>query len=186
MVQLIAKPPWPRYRFRVKLRDLGSQRGVGIYVLGQRQITTEGEEHWFCKYTFTEQERPLPINGKDVNSAEALLRLCRHNRLKDGRTDDPTKDFGNPNMFPGELSALRTLAFEVTQDVVSAYWETMEYSVARVLRTPELTDSSKRLAIKGLFKNPNPPPPAMQGSLGLICERGTSVCEEAVLEPLPD
>jgi hypothetical protein len=53
-------------------------------------------------------------------------------------------------------------------------------------RIPELLEFTKLLANVGSIKNPNPPAPAMRGSLGLICERGTCVCEEATLEPLLD
>jgi hypothetical protein len=49
-----------------------------------------------------------------------------------------------------------------------------------------LINSSNTLAEQPSVKNPNPPAPAMRGGLGLICEWGTCVCEEAVLEPLPD
>src|SRR5262249_34619941 len=44
LVQFMAKPPWERYRFRVKLSDLGTKRDVGIYVLGQQQVTAKGIE----------------------------------------------------------------------------------------------------------------------------------------------
>jgi hypothetical protein len=187
MLQLMEAPPWPRYRFRAKLRDLGTKRDVGIYVLGKQQSTTKGNEYWFCQFTYTEQEGLRQVNGKEVKVAEALLNLRRHVLLDDGKIDDHKAAFGGPRDFTGELAALRTLAIEVTPDVVSVYWgERGDFPDASVLRTPQLTQRTKLLAGLGSFENPEPPAPAMRGSLGLICERGTCVCEEATLEPLPD
>jgi hypothetical protein len=186
LVQLMARPPWERYRFRVKLRDLGTTRDLGIYVLGQRQLTSHGEEYWFCEITFTEQEMFLQVQGKLTNKAQALMRLRRHVRLEDGIRDDRTEDTFPPTNFPGKLQSLRTLAIEVTPDVVTAYWDNTQFPWASVARVPRLIELPKALAEQGRFQNPNPPAPAMRGSLGLILERGTAICEEATLEPLPD
>jgi hypothetical protein len=186
MVQLMETPPWPRYRFRAKLRDLGSQRDVGIYVLGQQQQTAKGIEYWFCQFTFTEQEDIRNVNGQEIQTAEALLKLRRHNRLDDGKVDDATATFGNPCGFKRDPTQLRMLVLEVAPDVVTAYWENMFAPRASVPRIPSLVDQTKSLADAPSFKNPNPPAPAMRGSLGIICERGACICEEATLEPLPD
>jgi hypothetical protein len=186
MVQLMQTPPWPRYRFRAKLRDLGSQRDMGIYVLGQQQKTAKGIEYWFCQFTFTEQEDIRNVNGQDFKTAEAYLKLRRHNRLDDGKVDDATATFGNPCDFKRDPSQLRILVLDVAPDVVTAYWENMFAPRASVPRIPSLVDRTKSLADAPSFKNPNPPAPAMRGSLGIICEKGACICEEATLEPLPD
>ncbi|HMF11041.1 MAG TPA: serine/threonine-protein kinase, partial [Gemmataceae bacterium] len=186
LVQLMARPPWERYRFRAKLRDLGTKRDLGIYVLGQQHGTAKGIEYWFCQLAYTEQEDIRLIEGKPIKQAEALLKLRRHNWLNDGKTDDATATLG-PNMFfTREFSKLRTLAIEVTPDVVTAYWQDTVYPHVTVSRVPVLTDRSRLLAKQPSVTNPNPPAPAMRGGLGLICERGACVCEEAMLEPLPD
>jgi serine/threonine-protein kinase len=186
LFQLMARPPWARYRFRAKLRDLGSKQELGIYVLGQQQATDRGSEYWFCQLAYSEQEGVRMSNGKEQKTAEALMKLRRHNWLNNGKTDDAFATFGAPAQFKGQLSNLHTLAIEVMPDVVAKYWENMAVPHATVSRIPMVVERTKALAKLGSFKNPNPPAPAMRGGLGLLCERGTCVCEEAVLEPLPD
>jgi hypothetical protein len=187
LVQLMAKPPWERYRFRAKLRDLGTKRYLGIYVLGQQQATATGNEYWFFQLAYTEHEDTrVSSTGKEYKTAEALVDLRRHNWINDGKTDDARATFGTPAEFKGQLASVRTLTFDVTPDVVTAFWEGTVYPQATAPRFPMLINSSNTLAEQPSVKNPNPPAPAMRGGLGLICERGTCVCEEAVLEPLPD
>jgi tRNA A-37 threonylcarbamoyl transferase component Bud32 len=186
LVQLMAKPPWDRYRFRAKLRDLGTKRELGIYVLGQQHGTDKGTEYWFCQFAYTEQEDIRHIDGKPIKTAEALLNLRRHNWLNDGKLDDAKAALGRPCSFPGALSRQRMLAIQVTPDALAAFWESLAYPSATVPRVPVLMNSSKVLAEPPSVRNPNPPTPAMRGGLGLICERGICVCDEATVEPMPD
>jgi hypothetical protein len=155
-------------------------------VLGQQQVTEKGNEYWFCQFAFTEQDGMQQIDGKEQKTAEPLMKLRRHNRLSDGKIDDLTMTFGISKSFPAELRIPRILVIDVSPDVVTAYWEDPRFPFATVSRAPMLIEGVNSITEQGSFKNPNPPLPAMRGSLGLICERGTAICEEAVLEPLPD
>jgi hypothetical protein len=183
LVELNASPPWPRYRFRVKIKQMIGDGHVGMYVLGQRQATTQGDEYWFLEFTFQESEAEITRDKQKIKTAFAILNL-RRSRPFFFSTD--LRHQLSSLQFPGQRQQLRTLVVDVTPDDVSAYWDGNPKPCASHERDPTLIVYMKGLANSKLLKNPNPPDPAMQGSLGLICDNCTAICEEAVLEPLLD
>jgi predicted Ser/Thr protein kinase len=185
LVELMASPPWQRYRLRVKMKQIIGDGRVGLYVLGQRQETDQGNEYWFIEFTFQEAEAMLTLHKEKLKSAFAVVNLRRFHAF--GRTDDNLlHQLSAPQLFPGRHEQSRTLVIDVTPNNVNANWQGVTEQCASVSVNPTLITYTKQLANGLRFKNSNPPDPAMQGSIGLICENATAVCEEAVLEPLLD
>src|SRR5262249_35091470 len=157
---------------------------VGLYVLGQRQATNQGDEYWSLEFTFQESEAEITPDKEKTKTAFAILNLTRARPFF--FTTELRHQLSSLQLFPGQPQRSRTLVVDVTPDDVKAYWDGNLEPCATHARDPTLIDYMKGLANSKLLKNPNPPDPAMQGSLGLICDNCTAICEEAVLEPLLD
>ncbi len=168
-----------RYRYRIRVQDLGSKRGVGMYFMAQKPENAPGkDEFWFIQFMYKEQEEPIDAKGN--KAAEAMVSL---RRLSEGF--DHYRHMSTPEHFPGNPGVTRTLQVDITPEMLKSYWENQPLPWMRRDRNPTMVDDVK-LASTMLpqWTRPVPTPP-VHGSLGLICERGSALVHEAVIEPLP-
>jgi hypothetical protein len=179
LLELLPNIPWTRYRYRIRIQDLDSKRGVGMYFMAQKAENAPGkEETWFVQFMYKEQEQPIDPKGN--KAAEAMVTLRRL-----GERFDYDRHMSNPEQFPGSPGVIRTLQVEITSQMLKTYWENQPLPRMSRDRNPTMLDDVKLTSmLEPQWTRPAPALP-VQGSLGLICEQGSALVHEAFVEPLP-
>jgi tRNA A-37 threonylcarbamoyl transferase component Bud32 len=189
LVELLALPPWKRFRFRATIQDMGNGGLVGIYVAGREQASPVGCEYWFCQLTYAEHnDRPVNPEGK-ARLAQAVLALRRYGGVT--LNSPPMADVLQPvtppfHFLAAKQATWRWLVLEVAPDKVCAFFDVQQTPFAAIPHAVTMNELCKQLAERLPVKVPNPPPLGPQGGIGLVCEGGEALVREAILEPLPN
>ena len=183
LLQVLTAPPWDRYRFRAQVQDLGGSRSVGLFLGHQVRPVAHGREHWFFEFSFAEKDEHLPPQG-GIRHAGASLRLRRRANLD--LTQMPSFDrqeLVSPyRYFRATRGRWRWLTFEVTPDMLCAYWEEEPQALMSLPCGAALEAVRNRLARRPV-PDKSPLPPSVRGGLGFFCE-GVALIRRATVAPL--
>jgi hypothetical protein len=179
LLELLQDPQRESYRFRA---DVFHQEGsrpteVGLYFGYSEHATPQGFEHYYCRLTFNDKERP-DDPGHGPNGCKSHVTLLMERR------SSPDVDGKESSILPGcgELidpaPQWRTLIVDVRPDQVQCTWGKRRYPP--VTRATLLEWRSK---IVSRDLNPEPAFAPRQG-LGLYIREGKAWFRRVRVEPL--
>jgi hypothetical protein len=186
IVELLKKVPWARYRFRAQVQSVApATRTMGIYVTGDEVQTAKGVEIWFYALNFAEKPRIARRPKEKPTLGQATLDLWRYRQPTGTPRSGVNRKYtlGDRHFSPIH-NAWRSLSIEVTPDTLCAFWdgETSPFAFhTKVVLTEDrkaLASLSPTLAKVSSFN--------FQGTLGILCDRGSARFRHIVVEPLPD
>jgi serine/threonine protein kinase len=187
LVELLSSPPVDRFRFEVEVQEPGTSQAAGIFLGYHRMLVASRPEHWFCEFSYAEQNRfLLKIGGKvKCARAEVILRRCSPQPGLPGRPFNSRRGVSAPKSFAAQPGSWRRLAVEVTPEMISFFWDKDLLPFNIVHRATAMEKYRNRLAKMGPPLDNLPRIPG-RGGLGLLCERGTARFRAPVFRPMPN
>jgi tRNA A-37 threonylcarbamoyl transferase component Bud32 len=182
-------PPWNRYRFRVQIQDVGPKsEGVGIVFWYEDEDTIEGKEYWFCEWSFAERNDFVQDVTNHTKGARTRVTSRRHgeNQLQQARFRHVfgTTLGSDTRFFPARSGKWRDLRLEVTQELTSVFWD--DEAVPFACIPAEMRKEAQRglASLPPERKSKTWPESKALGKLGFLCDHGSAVFRNAILEPL--
>jgi serine/threonine-protein kinase len=180
LLELLARPPWDRYRLRADVRHTfahGGDSSVGLYLLRQRGAGPRGPAHCLFEVIFNDQGARRP------RLANVHVRLYRNDEKG---TDNHTAKLAYGALSPlpggpGSLPPWRRLVVEITPERARVWLD------GELLGEPDQQACGE--ALRSLRGRAAPAGAAAkrlpQGGLGLFLCRATGGFRNVVIEPLP-
>jgi serine/threonine protein kinase len=185
--ELTNSVPWERYRFSVTVQQVGTAGFAGVY-LDRGQAEPDNDERWILELRYAERNQFLPQPESTTKKAKTELR-CRR-IFWSTEAKEPAEPYVDRNHLLGEHyftaaeETPRRLRLEVTRDTISGFWDNTDRLFVMIHRATDLNRTWKGLEGQKPARASNW---LVAGSerVGLLCEGGTCVFSDAVLEPLP-
>jgi tRNA A-37 threonylcarbamoyl transferase component Bud32 len=174
IVELLAVPPWPSYRFEAQVRhDVDFGLGaVGLcYAFEQAQAGNDIHRRYAKLQSAEHEPRFCIVQGK--------LKCTLH--TPQGLSSDASSPLGLRDQDPGRPGAWRQLAVEVTAASIRTFWEgTLLHEVTR----EQWLEKAQSLSDK--FPALPPPQYPPSGALGLFIDRSQASFRHVVVTRLPE
>jgi serine/threonine protein kinase len=186
LCELLARVPWPRYRFRAEVQQVDVQKGlVGLYVAHTEHQTGRGSDHWFVALKFDERVRFPPTKPGGKATTQATLQVHRYRPPGRDRGFSHTADVPKDRRFHPKLGEWRKLTIEATPETIRAYWGKDKAHFSHLIRATLMKEAVQHLAsLPPLPLKPPPPLPATSSGLGLLCDASTALFRDVIVEPL--
>jgi serine/threonine-protein kinase len=174
------------YRFQAYVcQHTASNLGVvGVYFAYSRPDTTQGAQHCFCAFTFSDVQAMYRSAGGKTRESRANLEVWRHRDADESDSPTPLGHHPFAPAWPG-VPPFRKLEVTVTPETIDA---SFEGEPLRTVTTPEVRKAFELLKLGrgGADKFPDLQPEfGPLGGIGLYVSRSEVSFRNVVIEPLP-